>query len=143
MNKLVEQLTGAINYAISIRPKVGGFPVLAEVLRQAGVEHNIWHLPSCQSVYQMKNGNVVTQGTPLVSGSHEIPQFNKEALIKALRKDQAGEGSFPEFLKSTWEAGVISYDVDTANHKVIYYGARGESYVEDYPRAEIMPNSVS
>ena len=44
-NKLIE----AQKYAMSIRPKTGGFPVLAEVLRQAGVQMNRWSLPSCQS----------------------------------------------------------------------------------------------
>ena len=42
MNKITEQLTAAQKYAMSIRPKVGGFPVLAEVLRQAGVQMNRW-----------------------------------------------------------------------------------------------------
>ena len=40
MNQIIEKLTEAQKYAISIRPKIGGFPVLAEVLRQAGVKTN-------------------------------------------------------------------------------------------------------
>ena len=51
MNKIVDKLTKAQQYAISIRPKAGGFPVFAEVLRQAGVKINRWFLPSCQSIY--------------------------------------------------------------------------------------------
>ena len=35
---------------------------------------------------------------PLVEGTHDIPRFDKTALIKALRTDQAGESAFPEFL---------------------------------------------
>ncbi len=56
MNKITEKLMEAQKYAMSIRPKVGGFPVLAEVLREAGVQMNRWSLPSCQSVYLMKDG---------------------------------------------------------------------------------------
>lgn len=137
MNKITEKLTEAQKYAMSIRPKVGGFPVLAEVLRQAGVQMNRWSLPSCQSVYTMKEGAVVQQGTPLVTGAHEIPKFDRDALITALRTDQEGRSTFPEFLQAAWKAGVVGYDADFTGRKVIYYGANGESYLEEYPAVEV------
>lgn len=34
-----------------------------------------------------------SQGTPLVSGSVDVPAFNREGLIKDLRIDQAGEST--------------------------------------------------
>lgn len=137
MKKLTDKLIEAQKYAMSIRPKVGGFPYLAEALRQAGVQVNLWSLPSCQSIYIMEEGQVVQQGTPLVTGTHAIPKFSREALIKAIRTDQNGESTFPEFLKATWEAGVVAYDADFISRKVSYFGARGESYVESYPEVEI------
>ncbi len=137
MNKIIEKLTEAQKYAMSIRPKIGGFPVLAEVLRQAGVQMNRWSLPSCQSVYLMREGSVVQQGTPLVTGTHEVPKFDREALIIAIRTDQEGRSTFPEFLLAAWKAGVVGYDVDFAERKVIYYGSSGESYFEDYPTSEV------
>jgi uncharacterized protein YbcV (DUF1398 family) len=137
MTKPVDTLTEAQKHAMSIRPKVGGFPVLAEVLRQAGVKLNRWSLPSCQSVYLLKNGSVVQQGTPLVTGTHEIPRFNQAALIAAIRADQAGLSTFPEFLQATWNAGVIGYDADFVERKVSYYGINGESYVEEYPAVDL------
>ncbi|NBV42948.1 DUF1398 domain-containing protein [bacterium] len=137
MNTLTNQLIESQQYAQSIRPKVGGFPVIAEVLRRSGVQINRWSLPSCQSVFLTKNGSVVQQGTPIVTGTHEIPPFNREALIKALRTDQEGKGTFPEFLQAAWEAGVVGYDVDFAGRKVIYYGVNGESYMEEYPAVEV------
>lgn len=133
MSKAVENLLKAQKYAMSIRPKVGGFPYLAEALRNAGITQNIWYLPSCQSIYLTKYGSVVNLGTPLVSGAVDIPLFDKEALINALRVDQAGQSSFPEFLKASWEAGVLSYVVDFEKRLVIYYGVSGESYSENYP----------
>jgi uncharacterized protein YbcV (DUF1398 family) len=72
------------------RPKVGGFPYPAETLRRAGVKRNVWCLPSCQSLYLTNEGPMVTQGAPLVSGSVDVPAFDRDALIRALRKDQAG-----------------------------------------------------
>ena len=130
-------LTEAQKYAMSIRPQIGGFPVLAEVLRQAGIQKNRWSLPSCQSVYVMKEGSVVQQGTPLISGTYEIPKFDREALITALRTDQEGRSTFSKFLESAWKAGVIGYDADFADRKVTYYGVNGESYLEEYPAVEV------
>ncbi|MGE3262952.1 MAG: DUF1398 domain-containing protein [Bacteriovoracia bacterium] len=137
MSEIAEKLTEAQKYAMSIRPKVGGFPVLAEALRQAGVQMNRWSLPSCQAVYLMKEGSVVQQGTPLVTGTHEISPFNRQALITAIRTDQAGNGTFPEFLLSAWKAGVTGYDADFVARKVTYYGPNGENYVEEYPAVEL------
>src|SRR5215831_12167627 len=86
MSKAIENLRAAQARAMKIRPKVGGFPYLAETLRRAGVTRNQWVLPSCQSLYLTQDGPVVTMGTPLVTGSVDIPAFNREALIQALRE---------------------------------------------------------
>ncbi|MCC8460665.1 MAG: DUF1398 family protein [Candidatus Megaira endosymbiont of Carteria cerasiformis] len=137
MNKIADKLTEAQQYAISIRPKSGGFPVFAEVLRQAGVKINRWFLPSCQSIYLTEDGAVVQQGIPIIKGIHEIPKFDREALISAIRSDQEGLCTFPEFLCASWKAGVIEYEVDFITRKVTYYGANGESYLEEYPAVEI------
>ena len=137
MSRVVEKLDEAQKFAMSTRPKIGGFPYLAEVLRQAGVQHNYWSLPSCQSVYVMKDGNVIQQGAPLITGLHEIPRFDEQALVKALRIDQSGQSTFLEFLQATWKAGVVSYDVDFIARKVTYCGALGEKYVEAYPGVEV------
>ena len=94
MSKAIENLEAAQRLAMAIRPKVGGFPYLAETLRRAGVTRNFWFLPACQSLYLTNEGPVVTQGKPLATGTVDVPPFNREALISALRTDQAGESSF-------------------------------------------------
>ena len=137
MSKAVETLLKAQQFAMSICPKMGGFPYLAEALRKAGITQNIWNLPSCQSIYLTEYGSVVSQGTPLVNATADVPSFNREALIKALRIDQAGQSTFPEFLKASWEAGVVSYLADFEKRVVTYYGVLGESYAENYPAVEI------
>ena len=133
MSKAIENLQAAQAHAMAIRPKIGGFPTLAETLRRAGVTRNSWYLPACESLYLTAFGPVVQQGTPLVSGFAEVPAFDEAALIAALRRDQAGQGSFPEFLRASWEAGVVRYEVDLEARCVAYYGSSGESYVEPYP----------
>ena len=137
MSKAIEQLQSAQQRAMAGRPKVGGFPYLAETLRQAGVTRNSWYFPSCQSLYVMEEGSVMTLGTPLVSGIVEVPPFDRGALITALRIDQAGESTFAEFLEASWKAGVIRYEVDFSARTVSYYGAGNEEYVEAYPLAEV------
>ena len=137
MSEAIENLQAAMQRAAVGRPKVGGFPYLAETLRRAGVTRNVWSLPACQSVFLTEKGPVVMRGQPLVSGAADVPPFDREALIKALRTDQAGESSFPEFLEASWRAGVVRYEVDFAARTVTYQGCDGEEYVEAYPAVEI------
>ena len=137
MSKAIENLKSAQQRAMAGRPKVGGFPYLAETLRRAGITRNLWSLPACQSLYLTEEGPVMMQGTPLVVGMVDVPRFDRDALIAALRTDQAGESTFPEFLMATWKAGVVSYDVDFVARNVTYYGVSGESYVESYPAAKV------
>lgn len=137
MSKAIEALKAAQENALKNRPKVGGFPYLAEALRVAGVLRNSWSLPACQSIYLTKEGAIVVQGEPLLKGFADIPRFDREALIQALRTDQAGNSSFSEFLQASWEAGVVRYEVDFIKRTVTYYGSLGEEYLEEYPRVEL------
>jgi uncharacterized protein YbcV (DUF1398 family) len=137
MSTAIEKLEAAQRQAMAIRPKVGGFPYLAETLRRAGVTRNLWYLPACQSLYLTELGTVVSLGTPLVSGTVDVPKFNQETLIVALRTDQAGQSTFPEFLRASWRAGVVHYDVDFTERTCTYYGVAGEEYVESYPAVDI------
>ncbi len=137
MSKAIDNLMEAMKFAEANRPRVGGFPYLAEVLRQDGVTRNVWSLPSCQSLFLTKEGPVVVQGAPLVHGAVDVPAFDEEALIKALRIDQAGESTFPEFLDASWRAGVVRYDVDLEARTVAYQGCNGEEYIEAYPAVTV------
>jgi uncharacterized protein YbcV (DUF1398 family) len=138
MSKAIDTLMEAMEVAKAGRPRVGGFPYLAEVLRKAGVMRSVWSLPSCQSLYLTQEGPVVMQGAPLVNGAVDIPAFNEAALVKALRLDQAGESTFPEFLDATWQAGVVRYDVNLEARTVAYQGCNGEEYIEAYPAVTIV-----
>jgi uncharacterized protein YbcV (DUF1398 family) len=137
MSKATENLQAALQRAMAGRPKAGGFPYLAETLRRAGVTSNVWFLPACESLYLTADGPVVVQGAPLVSGMVDVPSFDRDALIHALRTDQAGASAFEEFLMAAWNAGVVRYDVDLVARSVTYLGCRGEAYVEQYPECEV------
>jgi len=137
MSKAIDNLNEAMTRAAAIRPRVGGFPYLAEVLRQAGVTRNVWSLPSCQSLFLTREGPVIMQGSPLATGSLDVPPFDEIALIRALRIDQAGESTFPQFLDASWRAGVVRYDVDLETRTVAYQCCNGEEYVEAYPAVSL------
>ena len=137
MSDAVNNLQAALQRAMAGRPTVGGFPYLAETLRRAGVTRNLWFLPACQSLYLTEQGPVVNQGEPLVSGTVDVPPFDREALITALRTDQAGKSTFAEFLAATWRAGIVRYDVDFDKRIVTYYGCNGDEYAEQYPAIDI------
>ena len=139
----VQQLEAAQQTAIAIRPKVGGFPVLAAVLRHAGVRRNEWTLPAAPSVYHTELGPVVQFGTPVASGTQAVPPFDRAAIIQALRTNQEGQSTFPEFLVSSFQAGIIRYVVDFDARTVTYYGIDGDFYVESYPDIPIDDPSQS
>lgn len=133
MSQAIDNLLAAQERAMKGRPDQGGFPYLAETLRQAGVTRNVWQLPSCQSIYVTQYGSVVQTMDALVTGATDVPPFDERALIAALRIDQAGKSTFPEFLEAAWNAGIVQYDVDFVGRSVTYYGCMGEQYVERYP----------
>lgn len=137
MSDATENLMAAQQRGMAGRPSIGGFPYLAETLRRAGVTRNLWYLPACQSVYLTKLGPVTVLGTPLIEGMADVPPFNREALVAALRTDQSGRSTFPEFLQASWNAGVVKYGVDLIGRTCTYHGVGDEAYVETYPEVEI------
>lgn len=133
MSKSIDGLKNAIQRGMTARPENGGFPFLAASLYEAGVLRNEWFLPSCQSIYITREGAVMAQATPLLSGFVDIPHFDPDALKRALRADQRGQSTFLEFLLGIWEAGTVRYEIDFTTCTVTYYGVAGEFFTEEYP----------
>ncbi|MFG2415521.1 DUF1398 family protein [Streptomyces goshikiensis] len=129
----IGQLRAALERGAAVRPQVGGFPYLAESLRQAGVTRCRMAVPANAFLYLTDHGDVVVQDEPLVTGFATAPPFDRAALVEALRADQAGRTTFPEFVRGRWDAGIAWYDVDTTARTCTYYGTAGDSYTEDYP----------
>lgn len=137
MHSYLEKLKAAQEHAFAYRPKVGGFPYLAECLRRAGVQKNEWILPSTQCFYFMGDEVLAAPGKYLIENTEEVPMFDKEKFIAVLRQSQAGEIDFPEFLKGSWATGIVRYVVDFIERKVTYYSAHGDSYEESYPFVDV------
>ena len=94
MSTAIEKLKAAQLRAMAGRPKVGGFPYLAETLRRAGVTRNLWYLPACQSLYLTEDGPVVSIGTPLVSGTADSTVRH---LSPRCEPTKPGEARFQNF----------------------------------------------
>ena len=137
MTTLTDTVHSAQRKAAEIRPAVGGVPVLAEVLRQAGIHRNARTLPAGRSVNVTDTGAVAEPAVSLVSEMSDVPAFDRDAVIDAIRADQAGHTTFPEFLAAVWAAGVTSYVVDLDQRTVTYAGIDDKTYVESYPAVEI------
>ena len=78
----------------------------------------------------------MSQGVPLLAGTSDVPKFKRDALVAALRTDQAGKGTFPEFL-ACWHAGVVRYVVDFTARTCTYFGGEDEKYIEECPEVAI------
>lgn len=137
MSALTETIAQAQARAARIRPKVGGFPYLAATLREAGVSRIHCVVPSMTTVYVTPRGDVVQQGTPQVGDAAEIAPFDAGALIAALRTDQAGRSTYPEFAAAAWRAGVVAYEIDLEARTCTYRSASGKEYVEEYPEVSL------
>ncbi len=137
MTDLFSILDNALARGTRLRPKVGGFPYLAESLRQAGVRSYRFDVPSASIIYITDGGAALRPGAPLFGDWTEIAEFDEMALIDAIRADQRGETAFPDFVKATFDAGIISYLVDTQARTCTYFGPRGDQYVEEYPVVDL------
>lgn len=141
MDSIIDIIDAANTRAAAVRPKVGGFPYLAEALRGAGVTKYYFDVPSCTVRYTTAAGDVLQPGTFLRTEKTLISPFDEDALISAIRSDQVGESTFAEFVEATFQAGVIRYEVDTAAHACSYFGSGGERYVEQYPAVDLPPGT--
>lgn len=127
----------AVARGMAARPKIGGFPHLAEALRQAGVRSYHFDVASASVTYVTDAGIVLQPGHLLRDDWTAIGAFDEATLIAAIRADQQGASTFPEFVEASFRAGVVRYVVDTGTRTCTYLGLRGERYVEDYPAVEL------
>lgn len=143
MSNLIDTVTAATAYGMSVRPKVGGFPYLAEAMRQAGIVKNYFDVTSATMVFVTAEGAVIRPGALIRHEPTVISRYDERALIDAIRADQRGETTFPEFVEATFAAGVFRYEVDTAARTCTYFGAHGEQYVEEYPAVVLAPTPAT
>jgi uncharacterized protein YbcV (DUF1398 family) len=134
---LIDTITTAQAQGAAARPDTNGFPVLAESLRRAGVTRIEVTVPAWTTVLTTERGSIIQQGAPMMSGSAEVPAFDRAGFVASLRAEQEGRLTYPEWMAATWHAGVVWYVVDLAARTCTYRSPAGDHYVEDYPAVEL------
>jgi uncharacterized protein YbcV (DUF1398 family) len=133
----VETVHEAQRRGVAARPRVNGFPYFAETLRAAGITSVETSIATGGSVYHLADGAVAETFEAMAAPVSAVPDWDEPALIAAIRADQGGLSTFPEFLGAAWSAGVIHFRVDLANRTCTYFGVTGNHYIESYPAVVI------
>ncbi|WP_034262866.1 DUF1398 family protein [Actinospica robiniae] len=132
-----ELVAAAQQRGFAARPKVAGFPYLAEALRAGGVLRHEFLVPTATSLFTTTAGSaVIPSGAPVVTEPSDVPSWDQPALVAAIEADKQG-GEFPAFVAACWKAGVVRWIIDTAERTCTYLGADGAQYVENYPAVEL------
>jgi uncharacterized protein YbcV (DUF1398 family) len=84
-----------------------------------------WSLHASQSLFLTNHEPVVVQKASLVSGTADVPAFDREALIRLCESIRPAK-HISVFLAATWRAGVVPYEVDFAAPTAVYAGCNGE-----------------
>jgi uncharacterized protein YbcV (DUF1398 family) len=111
------------------------FPEVVRRLLEAGVESYFCDLATGAETFYMSDGltHLEKMTLPL---SPVAAEFSPSDVIAAIRGAQTDQIRYPEFMKRAAAAGVIAYWAFLTGRKVIYFGRKGESHVEEFPRAK-------
>src|ERR1700761_515169 len=94
---LVETVAQAQRRGAAARPRINGFPYYAEALREAGITAVETSVATGGSIYHLPDGAVAQPSDPAAGPVSPVPEWDEKALIAAIRADQAGQTTFPEF----------------------------------------------
>jgi uncharacterized protein YbcV (DUF1398 family) len=134
----MEQETIAVMHECAMRSHEGNiaFPEVVRKLKEAGVER--YHADLCRDerVFYMPNGE------SHVETSEKLPwavaeDFREAGVVEALRAIQRGEILYLEFVRRIMEAGCSGYFVLITGRQALYFGRKGEVYVEKFPRPKV------
>jgi uncharacterized protein YbcV (DUF1398 family) len=109
------------------------FPEVVRRLTQAGVESYFVDFATGSETFYMANGQWHAEKMTLPL-SPVASEFSSAGLIEAIRGAQSDTIRYPEFTRRSLDAGVIAYWAFLAGRKVIYFGRKGETHTEEFPR---------
>jgi uncharacterized protein YbcV (DUF1398 family) len=111
------------------------FPEVVRRLIEVGVESYFVDLATANETFYMSDGTThiaaITLGLDRVAAD-----FSSSGLVAAIRGAQADTIRYPEFMKRSAAAGVVAYWAFLTGKRVIYFGRKGESHVEEFPRTK-------
>lgn len=119
--------------SLSVQGKIGFGEVVVRLMR-IGVERYHADYSRIEKTYYMPDGESFV--VPLGRGPLQVAdEFSPNGIEAAIRLIQRGQIDYVEFLKRTCEAGCIGYFVQITGRQVLYFGRRGEVFVEPFPSA--------
>jgi uncharacterized protein YbcV (DUF1398 family) len=109
------------------------YPVLARMLREAGIRRYEVDVPSHTAVYQGVGEPLTIKGPEIATPGAAAAPFHREGLREVILANQRKEIDYDKFLERIWRSGVTRYDVDLEARTITYRGQGGEAYEERIP----------
>lgn len=111
------------------------FPQIVGLLIEEGIESYHVDLVRNENRYYKPNGESHVAEVKL-QHSQARENFSAEQVNAAVRKVQAGNSNYKNFMQEISDAGCVYYITYLAGKKVIYFGRKGEMHVEHFPQAK-------
>lgn len=111
------------------------FPILVGTLEKMGVESYRVDLTLQATCYCMVGGEVMSESFQFETDIAE--DFNDGEIRAAISDSRSGRLDHKEFLKRIMGAGISSYTIFLKGQKIVYYGRNGDSYIDNFPRANL------
>ena len=108
------------------------FPEVVRRLSEVGVESYLCDLANGTETFYMSDGTTYVEKM-ILPLSPIAEQFSASGIVAAIRGAQSDTIRYPEFMKRSAAAGIIAYWAFLTGKKVIYFGRKGESHVEEFP----------
>ena len=109
------------------------FPEVVQMMAGAGVESYFADLIRGEERFYTADGESHVEKMAPLPGK-VADKFSQADIVTALRAVQADRIRYPEFVKRAMEAGIAGYWAFLAGKRVIYFGRKGEFYLEPFPR---------
>ncbi|MGA7339223.1 MAG: DUF1398 family protein [Terracidiphilus sp.] len=109
------------------------FPQVVGKLVEIGVESYLVDFAAGRKTCYLASGE--TYAEPMILKLDPVAaEFSADGIVAAIRAAQADAIRYPEFVKRATAAGVVGYWAFLAGRKVVYFGRKGESHTEEFPK---------
>lgn len=128
--RMIEECTrGALTGALT-------FPEIVGRLTEGGVERYHADYSRQEITYYFPDGDSLVVASPHADHATAV-EFSPSDVEAAVRRSQRNEHSYTDFIRKTMAAGCVGYFVQITGRRVIYFGRRGETHVEQFPPAPV------
>lgn len=127
MNKEVIKNTIEMSLAAKIT-----FPQVVVELIKEGVEFYHVDLLRNENRYYSANGESILEKVNL-DHSAIAKEFSAAQVESAVRKIQAGNSTYAQFMKEISDAGCVYYIANLSGKNVCYFGRLGDCHIERFP----------